>query len=77
MSAEQDYLIAVRQSIREELAKYANEQIDEMTHKFRCKMGQKKNELIGAVINGIEIESKRDELSNRIQLIINFPPNKN
>lgn len=69
---ETDILIAMQDAVRKALATSANEEIEKQKHKFECEMGKMKNELIGKLINEIEIVAKHELIDDRyvIQIVL-------
>lgn len=70
--SETDILIAMQNAVRKALATSANEEIEKQKHKFECEMGKMKNELIGKLINEIEIVAKHELTDDRyvIQIVL-------
>ena len=60
MTHETDILIAVQEAVRKALVTSANEEIEKQKHKFESEMGNLKNELIGKLLNEIEICAKHN-----------------
>jgi Zn finger protein HypA/HybF involved in hydrogenase expression len=58
-----DILIAMQEAVRKSLAEAANAEIEKQKHRFKCEMGEVKSELIGEMINNIQIRA-RQELPN-------------
>ena len=69
---ENDILISIQGAVRKALATAANEEIEKQKRKFECEMGKVKNELIGKLINEIEIATKHELPNDRyvIQVIL-------
>ena len=67
-----DVLATMKENLRSELSRYANEEIDRFAHKFVCEMGKHKAELISALINQVEIMVTKEPLSRNVvfQIII-------
>ena len=53
--SENDILLAVQEAIRKALNEAANAEIEKMKHKFECEMGKVKSEVVGRLVNHIEI----------------------
>ena len=72
MTNETDILIAVQEAVRKALVTSANKEIEKQKHKFESEMGKLKNELIGKLLNEIEICAKHDLPNDRyvIQIVI-------
>lgn len=70
--SETDILIAMQDAVRKALATSANKEIEKQKHKFECEMGKMKNELIGKLINEIEIVAKHELTDDRyvIQIVL-------
>ena len=69
---EVDILASIKENLRAELGRCANEEIDKLTHKFCCEMGKHKAELISAMINRFEIMVIENSLSRDITFQINI-----
>jgi hypothetical protein len=67
-----DVLAAIKEKMREELARCAKEEIEKLAHKFACEMGKHKAELISALINCIEIATYDNPLTQNITFQINI-----
>ena len=69
---ERDVLSTLKEQVREELGKEANETIEKLVHKFRCELGKHRTSLIAEMLDRIEIIAI-DNASNReltFQIII-------
>ena len=69
---ETDILLAVQAAVRKALVEAANEEIEKQKLKFECEMGKVKGEMIGKLINGIQIRATNDLPGARpvIQIIV-------
>ena len=65
-----DILSAINDSIRQELNRVANEEIERLVHKFRCELGKHRTEIIGNLINRIEVLSLQEKDTSTIQINI-------
>ena len=52
---ENDILSQVKETIRQELNREANETIDKLCHKFRCELGKHKNKMVAEMLNRIDV----------------------
>lgn len=68
-----DILLAVREAVRKALAEAANAEIEKQKHKFECEMGKVKSEVVGRLVNQIEIQSREQLPTGQyvIQIVIN------
>lgn len=69
---DKEMLLAVENVVRQELNRVANEEIEKLVHKFRCELGKHKGEIVGKLINGIEMLSTKDLASNSVIFQINI-----
>lgn len=69
---EQDVLSALKEQLRSELGREANETIEKLVHKFRCELGKHKNTLIAEMIKRMEILTTYDLPSREITFQINI-----
>lgn len=60
MASENDILIAMQEAVRKGLCEAANEEIDKLMHKFECKMGEVKRDMIAKILNSIDIATCHD-----------------
>lgn len=60
MASENDILIAMQEAVRKSLSEAANEEIDKLMHKFECKMGEVKRDMIAKILNNIDIATCHD-----------------
>ena len=58
--ADTDIILAMQEAMRKALAETANAEIEKQKHRFECKMGEVKNEMIGRLVNHIQIAAKRE-----------------
>lgn len=70
--SETDILIAMQDAVRKALNASANEEIEKQKHKFECEIGKIKDNLIGKLINEIEIAAKHELPNDRyvIQIVL-------
>lgn len=68
-----EILIALQESVRKALCEAANEEIEKLRHKFECEMGKVKREMIGKIVNQIQITAEHNIPSGEyvIQLRLN------
>ena len=69
---EQDVLSALKEQLRAELGREANETIEKLVHKFRCELGKHKNTLIAEMIKRMEILTNYDQPNQEITFQINI-----
>lgn len=67
-----DILIRIQEAIRQELHAEANKEIEKLKHKFECDMGNVKNEIVGNLVNAIDIITRKDDFNDNvvIQIVI-------
>jgi len=75
MASENDIIIAMQEAIRSALSEAANEEIEKSMHKFECKMGDIKRDMIGKILNNIDIVTSHDPSCNGYTVQVNI--NKN
>ena len=75
MSIESDILKAMNEYIRKALSEAAKEEIDKLKHRFECEMGKVKREMIGKIIDNIDIVTSHDSkcIGYTVQVNINKP----
>ena len=73
MSSERDVIIALQEAVRVALCEAANEEIKKQREKFECEMGKIKREMVGKIVNQIQISASRGLPSGEyiIQLRLN------
>lgn len=69
---ENEVLAVIKNSIKEELNKEANETIEKLCHKFRCELGKHKNELVAELLNRIDIVTTKNSANQEIVFQINI-----
>lgn len=69
---EKDFLSVVKEQVRAELGREANETIEKLVNKFRCELGKQKNALIAEMLNRIEILANQNEINQEITFQINI-----
>ena len=69
---ENDILSSIKEKMRAELSRIANEEIDKLVHKFTCELGKHKAELISTLINNIEIIVKENHFNRDVTFQINI-----
>jgi adenine C2-methylase RlmN of 23S rRNA A2503 and tRNA A37 len=65
-------LSLINETVRQELSRAANEEIEKLVHKFRCEIGKHKTEIIGGLINQIETVVMKDPTNNSVNIQINI-----
>ena len=70
--ADTDIFLAMQEAVRKALAEAANAEIEKQKHKFECEMGKVKSELIGKMVNSIQIAAKHEIPTNHytIQIVL-------
>ncbi len=71
MTGETDILIAMQEVIRKALSEAANEEIDRLVNRFECKMGEVKIDMIGKILNNIDIVTSNDPSCNGYTIQVN------
>lgn len=73
---ETDILAKLKEEIRVELERCANEEIQKLvekfTHKFECEMGKHKADLISALINNVELMVNNNPMTQQTTFQINI-----
>lgn len=69
---EQDVLSVLKEQLRAELGREANETIEKLVHKFRCELGKHKNTLIAEMIKRMEILANYNDVNQEITFQINI-----
>ncbi len=69
---ENEVLAVIKNSIKEELNKEANETIEKLCHKFRCELEKHKNELVTEILNSIDFQINKDTAKQEILFQINI-----
>lgn len=69
---EKDLLSVVKEQVRAELGREANETIEKLVNKFRCELGKQKTALIAETLNRIEILANQNEINQEITFQINI-----
>ena len=69
---EQDVLSVLKEQLRAELGREANETIEKLVHKFRCELGKHKNTLIAEMIKRMEILANYNQVNQEITFQINI-----
>lgn len=69
---ENDILIHMKEAVREELSKVANEEIEKLVHKFRCEIGKYKAEVVNGLISRVDLLVNKDIERDRIVIQINI-----
>lgn len=73
MASERDIIIALQDALRVALCEAANEEIKKARERFECNMGQIKREMVGKIVNQIQITAHHNLPSGEyvIQLRLN------
>jgi len=58
--ADADVLIALQDAVRRAIAEAANAEIEKQKHRFVCEMGKVKCEMVGKIVNQIQLVARRD-----------------
>ena len=65
-----ELLSSVKDSIREELNREANETIDKLCHKFRCELGKHKSKLVAEILDRVHIEVRKVVSTQDVYLLV-------
>lgn len=60
MASELDIIIALQDAVRTALCEAANEEIEKQRHRFECEMGKIKREMVGKIVNQIQITAEHN-----------------
>ena len=74
---ENDILRQVKDTIREELKREANETIDKLCHKLKCELGKHKNEMVAEMLSRIDIVMQNNDVNKEIIFQINIRSDNN
>lgn len=58
MTNTDDILLAMLEAVRKSFSEAADAEIEKQKHRFECEMGKVKSELIGKLVNNIQIEAR-------------------
>ena len=75
MTNETDIILAMQDVVRKALSEAANEEIEKLMHRFECKMGEVKSNMIGKIINNIDIATSHNPACTGYTVQVNI--NKN
>lgn len=53
--ADTEILIALQEAVRKALSEAANEEIERQKHRFECRMGEAKRDIVAKMVNEIQI----------------------
>ena len=67
-----DMLSAIQECIKDELEKQADKEIENLVNDFRNRLNKRKAEIVGELVNGIEVLTKRDSVYGHTQIQINI-----
>lgn len=73
---EQDILSAMKEQVRQELGREANETTEKLVQRFRCELGKYKTSLIAEMLNRIEIIANRNDFNQEVTFQINIKAGK-
>lgn len=73
---EQDILSAMKEQVRQELGREANETIEKLVQRFRCELGKYKTSLIAEMLNRIEIIANQNDFNREVTFQINIKAGK-
>ena len=65
-------LSLVTDSVRQELNRAANEEIEKLVHKFRCEIGKHKGEIVSGLMSRVETLVMKDPTNNSVNIQINI-----
>ena len=69
---ESDVLSTLKEQIRAELGREANEVTEKLVHSFRCELGKCKTSLIAEMLKRIEIIARQDDTKQQVVFQINI-----
>lgn len=69
---ESDVLSTLKEQIRAELGREANEVTEKLVHSFRCELGKCKTSLIAEMLKKIEIIAGQDDTKQQMVFQINI-----
>lgn len=69
---ESDVLSALKEQVRAELGREANEVTEKLVHSFRCELGKCKTSLIAEMLRKIEIITRQDNIKQQVVFQINI-----
>lgn len=69
---ESDVLSALKEQVRAELGREANEVTEKLVHSFRCELGKCKTSLIAEMLRKIEIFTRQDDTKQQVVFQINI-----
>lgn len=72
MASERDIIIAMQEAVRKALSEAANEEIDKLIHRFECRMGDVKREMIGKILNSIDIATSHNPETDGYMIQVNI-----
>lgn len=65
-------LVNIQEAVRTALCEEANKEIEKLRHKFECEMGKIKSEMIGRIVNQIEITTNHNPIIGECTVQINI-----
>lgn len=69
---DRNLLSLINEHVRQELNRAANEEIEKLVHKFRCEIGKHKTEIVGNLINQMEVLLSKDPAMGLTTIQINI-----
>lgn len=69
---ESDILSALKEQVRAELGREANEIIEKLVKRFRCELGRQKTAMVAEMLNRIEVLASNNDLKQEITFQINI-----
>lgn len=69
---DRDLLATIKEQVRAELNREANETIEKLVHRFRCELGKHKTSLVAEMLNRIEVLASNNDLKQEITFQINI-----
>lgn len=67
-----DLLSVLKEKVREELCEVADKNIENLVDKFRSELVKNRNTMIAGLLNGIDILSHTDDVTNETTFQINI-----
>ena len=69
---DRDLLATIKEQVRAELNREANEIIEKLVQRFRCELGRQKTAMVAEMLNRIEILARDNDLKQEITFQINI-----
>lgn len=69
---DRDLLATIKEQVRAELNREANEIIEKLVKRFRCELGRHKTAMVAEMLNRIEVLARDNDLKQEITFQINI-----